>query len=65
MKRAIFPLFTFIILVAGIIYYYPKLNDFKGSEQTLLHDKPLACQICGAFMWNGPEAHSCIESVYD
>ena len=65
MKRAIFPLFTFFILIAGIVYFYPKLHFVNEAKHTFLHDRPLACQVCGALMWNGAQAHSCTENVED
>ncbi|MCB1072439.1 MAG: hypothetical protein H7A41_03400 [Chlamydiales bacterium] len=61
MKRAIFPLFIFFILITGIFYYYPKLHFVKEVDHAFLHDRPLACQTCGALMWNGIQAHSCTD----
>ncbi|QVL58296.1 MAG: hypothetical protein KFB93_04225 [Simkaniaceae bacterium] len=61
MKRAIFPLFSFFIIIAGLTYYYPKLNHVNGADQTFLHDRPIACQICGFLMWDGIQAHSCTD----
>lgn len=65
MRRAIFFLFSFFVIIAGLVYFYPKLHFHYGSEQTLLHDKPVACQICGAMMWDGAQAHACIEGLSD
>ncbi|MCB1110178.1 MAG: hypothetical protein KDK64_04300 [Chlamydiia bacterium] len=61
MRRAIFPLFTFLVIVLGIVHYYPKLNHIRVSDHTYLHDRPVACKTCGAMMWDGPQAHSCTD----
>lgn len=60
MRRAIFPLFSFFVIIVGLVHLYPKLHFRHRSEQIALHDKPVACQICGALMWDGPEVHSCL-----
>ncbi|MCB1115053.1 MAG: hypothetical protein KDK71_01175 [Chlamydiia bacterium] len=59
MRRAIFPLFTFLVLTVGLVYYYPQLHFHKKAEKRLMHDKPVACQLCGALMWDGLEVHDC------
>ncbi|MCB1107353.1 MAG: hypothetical protein KDK76_04575 [Chlamydiia bacterium] len=61
MKRAIFPLVTFMIAIMGVVYYYPKLNHIRMSNHTFLHDRPVACEMCGSMMWDGPQAHSCTD----
>lgn len=63
MKRAIFPLFTFFVLITGLVYYYPKLHFHKEAEETFLHDRPVACQLCGFLMWHGGQAHSCVDDL--
>lgn len=62
MKQAIFSLLIFFIIVTGIVYYFPKLHFVNEVGSTFLHDKPLACQICGALTWSGAQAHSCAET---
>ncbi len=61
MKRAIYPLFIFFVLIGGLFYIYPKLGS--SPEQAFVYDKPIACQTCGVWMWDGPQAHSCTDSL--
>jgi|GEM_PF-5366122 hypothetical protein len=65
MRRAIFPLFCFFVIIVGLIYSYPKLHFREGGEKTLLHDKPVACTLCGVMMWNGPQGHVCADSFLE
>ena len=61
MKRAIYPLFIFFVLIGGLSYVYPKLGAFRDSDQAFIYDKPMVCNQCGSWMWDGPQAHSCTE----
>jgi hypothetical protein len=61
MRRAIFPLFCFSVIIVGLVYAYPKLHFHEGGREALLHDKPVTCTTCGAMMWNGSQGHVCAD----
>ncbi|MGE0197828.1 MAG: hypothetical protein AB7N99_02320 [Simkaniaceae bacterium] len=59
MKRAVFSLLIFVILIGGGSFLYTKWHFFQEDTATFVHDKPITCSKCGDLLWHGGKAHSC------